>query len=107
MSPGRTGEIMVGAKGFEPSTSWSRTRRASQAALRPDKFYIAALRVYAATSPIATVTRFRLAHKKTPGSLGFPAVVLVKFANPLKLVAQRKLHYARIGEHSAVSAERI
>jgi hypothetical protein len=27
---------MVGAKGFEPSTSWSRTRRASQAALRPD-----------------------------------------------------------------------
>ena len=29
---------MVGAKGFEPSTSWSRTRRASQAALRPDGF---------------------------------------------------------------------
>jgi hypothetical protein len=27
---------VVGAKGFEPSTSWSRTRRASQAALRPD-----------------------------------------------------------------------
>jgi hypothetical protein len=29
---------MVGAKGFEPSTSWSRTRRASQAALRPDTY---------------------------------------------------------------------
>ena len=29
-------KILVGAKGFEPSTSWSRTRRASQAALRPD-----------------------------------------------------------------------
>ena len=29
-------EQVVGAKGFEPSTSWSRTRRASQAALRPD-----------------------------------------------------------------------
>ena len=29
-------EKVVGAKGFEPSTSWSRTRRASQAALRPD-----------------------------------------------------------------------
>ena len=29
---------MVGAKGFEPSTSWSRTRRASQAALRPERF---------------------------------------------------------------------
>ena len=28
---------VVGAKGFEPSTSWSRTRRASQAALRPDE----------------------------------------------------------------------
>src|SRR6202050_4102324 len=27
---------MVGANGFEPSTSWSRTRRASQAALRPE-----------------------------------------------------------------------
>src|SRR5271169_2345163 len=31
------GKGMVGAKGFEPSTSWSRTRRASQAALRPDR----------------------------------------------------------------------
>jgi hypothetical protein len=30
-------EIMVGASGFEPPTSWSRTRRASQAALRPDR----------------------------------------------------------------------
>jgi hypothetical protein len=28
---------MVGAIGFEPTASWSRTRRASQAALRPDK----------------------------------------------------------------------
>src|SRR6202022_926826 len=35
MCPGRTLGIMVGAKGFEPSTSWSRTRRASQAALPP------------------------------------------------------------------------
>jgi hypothetical protein len=34
---------MVGAKGFEPSTSWSRTRRASQAALRPDMPYSALL----------------------------------------------------------------
>jgi hypothetical protein len=33
----RSLQKMVGAKGFEPSTSWSRTRRASQAALRPDK----------------------------------------------------------------------
>jgi hypothetical protein len=28
---------VVGASGFEPPTSWSRTRRASQAALRPDR----------------------------------------------------------------------
>jgi hypothetical protein len=31
---------VVGASGFEPPTSWSRTRRASQAALRPDRAYI-------------------------------------------------------------------
>ena len=31
------GKKVVGANGFEPSTSWSRTRRASQAALRPDR----------------------------------------------------------------------
>jgi hypothetical protein len=36
MCPGRTQKEVVGAKGFEPSTSWSRTRRASQAALRPE-----------------------------------------------------------------------
>jgi hypothetical protein len=33
---------VVGAKGFEPSTSWSRTRRASQAALRPECYSILA-----------------------------------------------------------------
>ena len=27
---------MVGARGFEPPTSWSRTRRSSQAEPRPD-----------------------------------------------------------------------
>ena len=35
-NPMKIREKVVGAKGFEPSTSWSRTRRASQAALRPD-----------------------------------------------------------------------
>jgi hypothetical protein len=29
---------VVGASGFEPPTSWSRTRRASQAALRPELY---------------------------------------------------------------------
>ncbi len=32
-------ERMVGASGFEPPASWSRTRRASQAALRPESCY--------------------------------------------------------------------
>ncbi len=36
---------LVGANGFEPSTSWSRTRRASQAALRPDCYARAKLSV--------------------------------------------------------------
>jgi hypothetical protein len=31
---------VVGANGFEPSTSWSRTRRASQAALRPESDFL-------------------------------------------------------------------
>ena len=34
---------MVGARGFEPPASWSRTRRASQAALRPDNTHPGAL----------------------------------------------------------------
>jgi hypothetical protein len=35
--PGATcGKGMVGARGFEPPTSWSRTRRSSQAEPRPD-----------------------------------------------------------------------
>ena len=33
---GLAGKIMVGASGLEPPTSWSRTMRASQTALRPD-----------------------------------------------------------------------
>ena len=35
-NPMRMSEEVVGARGFEPPASWSRTRRASQAALRPD-----------------------------------------------------------------------
>ena len=30
--------FFVGAGGFEPPASWSRTKRASRAALRPDNF---------------------------------------------------------------------
>ena len=32
-------ELLVGARGFEPPTSASRTLRANQAALRPDSLY--------------------------------------------------------------------
>ena len=35
---------MVGARGFEPPASWSRTRRASQAALRPDSRHPGAIK---------------------------------------------------------------
>ncbi|GAI16700.1 unnamed protein product, partial [marine sediment metagenome] len=30
----------VGARGFEPPTSWSRTKRAYQTALRPEKYKV-------------------------------------------------------------------
>src|SRR3954451_2688427 len=33
--PSTTGKKLVGARGFEPPTSWSRTRRSSQAEPRP------------------------------------------------------------------------
>ncbi len=37
---------LVGARGFEPPTSASRTLRANQAALRPDKDIIGGLNLY-------------------------------------------------------------
>jgi hypothetical protein len=60
---------MVGAKGFEPSTSWSRTRRASQAALRPE-YYSCSLTVYAGLLPSATAEAE--AEKKTAGEPSLP-----------------------------------
>src|SRR6202043_2088882 len=54
MSPGRTLKKVVGAKGFEPSTSWSRTRRASQAALRPD---VQPLRPFSGKSAIDSLSQ--------------------------------------------------
>jgi hypothetical protein len=53
---------VVGANGFEPSTSWSRTRRASQAALRPDRGYSVLspliLAPYATLSTSASTVQF-------------------------------------------------
>jgi hypothetical protein len=54
---------VVGAKGFEPSTSWSRTRRASQAALRPE-YYASQLIVYPGFPGSATTRVNRLAAQK-------------------------------------------
>src|SRR5271169_4966721 len=67
------GDKMVGAKGFEPSTSWSRTRRASQAALRPESYCILlnSLRV------IASICTFcpPLRHFWPPGKIGIGGTV--------------------------------
>jgi hypothetical protein len=52
---------MVGAKGFEPSTSWSRTRRASQAALRPENRHSKAENLTAGIFRVAH--QFALANK--------------------------------------------
>ncbi len=39
-------KVLVGARGFEPPTSASRTLRANQAALRPDKDIIGGFNLY-------------------------------------------------------------
>ncbi len=39
-------KVLVGARGFEPPTSASRTLRANQAALRPDKDIIGRFNLY-------------------------------------------------------------
>jgi hypothetical protein len=51
---------LVGASGFEPPTSWSRTRRASQAALRPALVTANRPTVYAALLILATMRRTRV-----------------------------------------------
>ena len=38
--------MMVGARGFEPPTSASRTLRANQAALRPDSYIISGFNLF-------------------------------------------------------------
>jgi hypothetical protein len=77
---------MVGAKGFEPSTSWSRTRRASQAALRPETYskLSTSLRgILRFCNPRSFLTFLNGltphcpgAKKKPPESPGFPAAFL-------------------------------
>jgi hypothetical protein len=64
---------MVGAKGFEPSTSWSRTRRASQAALRPESY----CRLLNSLRGIASLRNHCPQGKnKTAGKLSLPGGIL-------------------------------
>src|SRR6266481_10224090 len=104
---------MVGAKGFEPSTSWSRTRRASQAALRPDK-----MQRHANASPQGTLEYHSTSHSATvqfaAPTLREAAIAclhaklharcrrthtsrrhLAIYVRFLEAIPQRKLHYAR------------
>jgi hypothetical protein len=60
---------VVGAKGFEPSTSWSRTRRASQAALRPESYCILLNSLRAIASICNHCPRSK---NKTAGKLSLP-----------------------------------
>src|SRR6266700_2208717 len=46
--PTSTTSYQIGASGFEPPTSWSRTRRANRAALRPELLEPKRLRGYEA-----------------------------------------------------------
>src|ERR1700739_1909919 len=118
---------MVGAKGFEPSTSWSRTRRASQAALRPDN---EALRGKAYTRRDPRITQDRRADQQTypaprgevsrPESRQIPVpgrqtrrrgcplrrgLQLPPKLRFLEFVAQLELHDTRIGQKPGVIAK--
>ena len=115
---------MVGAKGFEPSTSWSRTRRASQAALRPDISSIAIQlcrqRLQEYHSFRQAIDEFSTAHammfrqslftnlpvqngnaaKPNPGPAAFQLVVTFSEAIP-----QREFHHPRPGQRSRILSE--
>src|SRR5712664_4130212 len=104
---------MVGAKGFEPSTSWSRTRRASQAALRPERpapDRVGPSRSYSLTQPTAAaewrIVSEREPQNRTPGSESFPAAVCWwNCLSGLELVAQCELHHTGVGQQTCVIAK--
>ena len=87
---------MVGAKGFEPSTSWSRTRRASQAALRPE-CYSVLLSSLRGIGGICNHCREAREAKQNRRE-AFAPWRLSKELNVLKLVPQGELHRPRIGQ---------
>jgi hypothetical protein len=95
---------VVGAKGFEPSTSWSRTRRASQAALRPESYSMLpnSLRGIASICNHSSISKNKAAGKLLP-----PGGIRKECETALELVAQRKLHHARVGEQAGVVAKSV
>src|SRR5260370_28455186 len=111
----RAGIKMVGAKGFEPSTSWSRTRRASQAALRPERpapDRVGPSRSYSLTHPAAPAERRSAPGKsvrenETAGNLRSPrSVFRTKWSASLALLPQCELHHARVGQQPVIITER-
>src|SRR6266481_377931 len=64
MSPGRTSKRLVGANGFEPSTSWSRTRH-----LNPiNALFGVAYGTRSVISPLSVVPNLYLVGEVTPCS---------------------------------------
>ena len=58
---------LVGASGFEPPTSWSRTRRSSQAEPRPEHLYITSFSLcYQHTSLFSEADRFPIGESWPP-----------------------------------------
>src|SRR5271154_6091794 len=99
---------VVGAIGFEPTASWSRTRRASQAALRPDIAQERDSRAGTKNStakvprPETPVPRFAnasTAPKKPPERLLPPAARTKRIC--LELEPQCELHHARLIEQGS------
>src|SRR5262249_14264846 len=103
MSPDCTKSKMVGASGFEPPASCSRSRRASQAALRPDNRHGTRSLLFDRMDP------FRVAHpqakKEPPESFHSPAAIPFAIESLLELEPQRKLHDARVRQQTGVVAE--
>jgi hypothetical protein len=101
---------VVGANGFEPSTSWSRTRRASQAALRPDGHANTESKqeIQLNTGSVPAERSFNVeesAHQKAAGKLSLSGGPLIRTVPGLELVAQCELHRAWVGQQSSVITE--
>src|SRR5580698_5758803 len=78
---------VVGASGFEPPTSWSRTRRASQAALRPEILKTTANSLSRIISDRNQWYRTMLQHEESEPSLRLFSAFTWRF----------RLHWKRIG----------